>query len=99
MYLNGTKELVLTLGTDSLNLAKWWVDGAFAVHPDMKGHSGVTISFGQGSLLSWSMKQHLNSKSSTETELVDVDDAMPHVLWISYFLEAQDYKVKTLEVY
>eukprot|EP00957_Ditylum_brightwellii_P203594 15335349-Ditylum_brightwellii.AAC.1 len=51
-YLNGTKELVLTLGADSLNFAKWWVDGAFAVHPDMKGHTGVTMSFGQGSLLS-----------------------------------------------
>eukprot|EP00957_Ditylum_brightwellii_P060796 4615657-Ditylum_brightwellii.AAC.1 len=24
---------------------------------------------------------------------------MPHVLWTSYFLEAQGYKVKTLEVY
>eukprot|EP00957_Ditylum_brightwellii_P126753 9661732-Ditylum_brightwellii.AAC.1 len=39
IYLNGTKNLVLTLGADSLNMAKWWVDGAFAVHPDMKGQT------------------------------------------------------------
>eukprot|EP00957_Ditylum_brightwellii_P101657 7747634-Ditylum_brightwellii.AAC.1 len=89
MYLDGTKELVLTLGADSLNIAKWWVGGAFAVHPDMKGHTGVTMLFGQGSLLSWSMKQCLNTKISTKIELVGVDNAMPHVLWTSYFLQAQ----------
>eukprot|EP00957_Ditylum_brightwellii_P155394 11829151-Ditylum_brightwellii.AAC.1 len=39
LYLNGTKNLVLTLGADSLNVAKWWVDSAFAMHPDMKGQT------------------------------------------------------------
>eukprot|EP00957_Ditylum_brightwellii_P164188 12500893-Ditylum_brightwellii.AAC.1 len=45
------------------------------------------------------MKQRLNTKSSTKTEFVGVDDALPHVLWTAYFLEAQGYKVKMSEVY
>eukprot|EP00957_Ditylum_brightwellii_P041620 3152409-Ditylum_brightwellii.AAC.1 len=45
------------------------------------------------------MKQRLNTKSSTETELVGVNDALPHVLWTAYFLEAQGYKVKMSEIY
>eukprot|EP00957_Ditylum_brightwellii_P027214 2057329-Ditylum_brightwellii.AAC.1 len=45
------------------------------------------------------MKQRLNTKSSTETELIGVDDAMPHVLWTRYFLEAQGYNEKSSTVY
>ena len=40
-----------------------------------------------------STKQKLNSRSSTETELISVDDLMPHVLWTRLFLEAQYYGV------
>eukprot|EP00957_Ditylum_brightwellii_P020350 1535681-Ditylum_brightwellii.AAC.1 len=49
--------------------------------------------------MSWSMKQRLNTKSSTETELIGVDDAMAHVLWTTYFIEAQGYKMKSAKVY
>eukprot|EP00957_Ditylum_brightwellii_P082871 6300491-Ditylum_brightwellii.AAC.1 len=45
------------------------------------------------------MKQRLNTKSLTETELIGVDDAMPHVLWTRYFLEAQGYNKKSSTVY
>jgi hypothetical protein len=38
-----------------------------------------------------SNKQKLNTCSSTEAELVGVDDAMPRILWTSYFLQAQGY--------
>jgi hypothetical protein len=35
----------------------------------------------------------LNTKSSTEAEVVAVDDMMPQVIWSRYFLEAQGYGV------
>ena len=99
LYLNGTLDMALTLTADNLNVPKWWVDGAYAVHPNMCGHTGVTMSLGEGSVLSWSMKQKLNTKSSTETELIGVDDAMPHVLWTSYFLWGQGYEVESAKIY
>ena len=40
-----------------------------------------------------STKQKLNTRSSTESELVGVDDMMPSILWTHYFLKAQGYRV------
>jgi len=79
------------LEADSLSVFKWWVDASFAVHPDMKSHTGATMSLGKGSVVSMSNKQKLNTRSSTEAELVGVDDAMPRILWTRYFMKAQGY--------
>ena len=46
-----------------------------------------------------STKQKLNTRSSTETEVVAVDDVMPLILWTNYFLEAQDYGTKETVLY
>lgn len=54
---------------------------------------------GKGSIYSKSTRQRLNTKSSTEAELVGVDDLMPQVLWTKYFLEAQGFAVKDSKVY
>eukprot|EP00957_Ditylum_brightwellii_P088218 6719856-Ditylum_brightwellii.AAC.1 len=62
LYLNGTLDMSLTLSIDNLNVPKWWVDGAYAVHPNMHGHTGIPMSLGEGSVLSWPMKQKLNTK-------------------------------------
>jgi hypothetical protein len=40
-YLRSTIDLPLTLETDSVDIVKWWVDASFAVHSDMKSHTGV----------------------------------------------------------
>ena len=47
-YLRATIDLVLTLEADDHTLVKWWVDGSFAVHPDLKSHTGATMSLGKG---------------------------------------------------
>jgi hypothetical protein len=78
---------------DSITV-KWWIDTSFAVHPDMKSHTGGTVSLGKESLYSLSHKQCINTKSSTEAELVGVDDSMPLVIWTRNFLEAQGFKVQ-----
>jgi hypothetical protein len=92
-YLRSEPTLCLTLEADDLQVIKWWVDASFAVHPDMKSHTGATMSLGKGSIYSVSTRQKLNTKSSAEAELVAVDDVMPMVVWTKYFLEAQGYDV------
>ena len=52
------------------------------------------MSLGKGSIQSVSTKQKTNSRSSTEAELVSVDDIISKVLWTKLFLDAQDYKIK-----
>ncbi len=45
-YLKGTLHMPLTLSADSLTLSRWWVDTAYAVHHDCRGHTGAGMSFG-----------------------------------------------------
>ena len=94
-YLNGTKEFNLTLSADNLRCIKWFVDASFAVHPDYKSHTGATMSMGDGhgAVQSISRKQKLNTKSSTEAELVGVDDVSVMILWTKVFLEEQGYHI------
>ena len=72
----------------------WYVDAAFAVHPNMRGHSGGAMTLGIGFPISSSSKQKLNTRSSTESELVGVDDLMSLILWSCNFLRVQGYSVK-----
>ena len=90
-YLRAFPELPLTLECDNLHMIRWWIDASFAVHNDMKSHTGGTMSLGKGSVFSTSTRQKLNTKSSTEAELVAVDDLMPMVIWTKHFLKEQVY--------
>jgi hypothetical protein len=47
-YLNGSLDLVLTLEADDTQIIKWWIDGSFAVHHDMRSHNGGIMSLGKG---------------------------------------------------
>jgi hypothetical protein len=99
MYIRGTKEMPLILSADGTGILKWWVDGSFGVHPNMRGHTGGGLTMGRGFPIAMSTKQKLNTRSSTESELVAIDDCMPSILWTRYFLEAQGYGVKENVVY
>ena len=86
-YLQGTREMTLTIEPDNLQVIKWWVDASYAVHPDMKSDTGGFMSLGKGTVYATSTKQKLNTKSSTEAELVGVDDCMSQIIWTGYFLK------------
>ncbi len=37
----------LTLEADDMNVIKWWADASFAVHQDMKSHTGGMMTLGK----------------------------------------------------
>ena len=98
-YLRGTRTLPLTLSANGSGILKWWIDGSFGVHPNMRGHTGGGLSMGRGFPIVNSTKQKLNTRSSTESEIVGVDDCMPAVCWTRYFMEAQGYGINANIVY
>jgi hypothetical protein len=93
-YLRGSVYMPLTLEADDVNVIKWWADASFAVHPDMKSHTGGMMTLGKGAIYGTSTRQKINTKSSTEAELVGLNDVMPQVLWTRYFMEAQGYEIR-----
>jgi hypothetical protein len=98
-YLQGTIDLPLIVKADDTGIIRWWVDASYAVHPDMKGHTGGTMSLGNGMIYSTSTKQKLVSCSSTESEVVAVHDVLPQALWTENFLREQSVPIKETVVY
>jgi hypothetical protein len=93
-YSRGTRTMPLILSASGSGILKWWVDASFALHPNMRGHPGGGLSLGRGFPIMSSTKQKLNTRSSTETEIVGADDLMPAICWTRYFMKAQGYGVK-----
>jgi hypothetical protein len=52
------------------------------------------ISIGKGATISFSNKQKINTKSSTESGLVGANQALSSILHTQHFIEAQGYSVK-----
>jgi hypothetical protein len=98
-YLKGTRFMKLKLSAETLSTIQWWVDASYCVHEDCRGQTGGLMSLGRGAHMSFSWKQKLNVRSSCEGELVGIDDALPHILWARYFIEAQGYTVEQNVMY
>lgn len=93
-YLQSTETLVLRLSTTGDGVLHWWVDASYAVHPNMSGHTGGTLSMGKGSVYSTSKSQKGPARSSTESEIFGVYDVLPQIEWTKVTLEAQGYSVR-----
>jgi hypothetical protein len=98
-YLNGMKYIKLQLSIDNLGLPKWFVDASHNTHWDCKGHGGAMLIMGRGVATSYSRKVKLNSRSSTETELLTSDMYMPEMLWLLYFIRSQGYEPECVGLY
>ena len=90
-YLEATKDLKQRLGATLPLRIRTYVDASFAVHPDMKSHTGVCISLGTGCFYAKSTGQKINTTSSCQAELVAVSKGMQQSIFASYLIEGQGY--------
>ncbi|KAL7569097.1 hypothetical protein ACA910_016932 [Epithemia clementina (nom. ined.)] len=95
-YLVSTCDLELVLGADNFPSIHTWVDASYAVHEDMCSHTGGITLLGHGGIMCKSMKQKINTKSSTEAEVMGVSDYLLFPLWAKLFLEAQGHEIKEM---
>jgi hypothetical protein len=99
-YLSATSEMGIRLGGDGAGpmTVTAFVDASYGVHWDFKSHTGCLISVSKGPVHVCSKRQALNSKSSTEAELIGVSDSLSQVIWTREFLIAQGYEVPAATV-
>ena len=98
-FLAKTKDEVRIIGCDSLNNLFTWIDAAYAVHYNMRSHTGGVMSLGWGTLHAKSSKQKLNTKSSTEAEVVGMSEYVPYNIWLVNFLKSQGYEIQQNIIY
>ena len=88
-YLKGTLDMPRIIGCDRLDVFYSWADASYAIHPDMKGHTGGVTSFGVGVTHTKCSKQKINTKSSTESEIVGASDYITFMVWLAGFMLEQ----------
>jgi hypothetical protein len=75
-YIRYTSEMGLRMAFNSNDQLSYYtyIDSSHGIHQDMRGHSGVCITFGGACILGKSTKHKINSKSSAESELIALSD-------------------------
>jgi hypothetical protein len=92
-YLNGTRNLKVTLCTDQTKYAvHWYVDGSHQIHENCKGQTSSLATFGKGAVSSSLNKMKCNT-NSTETELISFVDILTDIIWMRFFGECQGYNI------
>jgi len=92
-YVHGTLDLKRVVSIDNFARIDIFVDASHGAHADYRGQTGGCMKMGAGILHGRSSKQGLNSKSSTESELIGVSDYMPYPIWILNFYKEQGYEI------
>ena len=98
-YLQGSKQVGLCLSAAEETEVTAFIDASHGIHADGRGVTGALISLGKGAIESISSKQKINTKSSTETELVGLSDYASQVIWIRDFMIGQGYQIGPATIY
>ena len=98
-YITWTIDLPLILSINKYGYIKWYVDAALAVRKYTRSHTGGFMPMEKGGAYVQSSKQNMNIKSSTEAELVGVDDVLTQVIWTRWFLKKQGYMIHDILIY
>ena len=85
-YLHGIIDIPLKLQAYLMTMVKWWTNVSFAVHPDMRIHMGGYCFFGKGVVYCTLLKQKIDTKSPTKSDMAGIDNVMPHTLWTWYLI-------------
>ena len=76
-YLRGTRYLGLVLERRERLEVLAWADASYSVHPDAKGHHGTIVRVGKCLVYAQSSNQKVMSRSSIESELIVLHEAIP----------------------
>jgi len=98
-YFNSTRDLALIIKHNPGSTIEAYIDASYGIHNDCRSHTGMIITLGHGAIDTRSTKQKLNTKSSTESELVALSDMCGKVIWCREFLIGQGMNPPPARVY
>jgi hypothetical protein len=84
-YVAGTKDTCLTFKPTDMIL-KVYADASHNMHSDGRGQAGIIITLGSAPIFSRSFKIKSTTRSSTESELVALEDSTTYVVWLRCLL-------------
>ena len=87
-YVLHTQNQTMILRVGDTCEVRAYVDASHAIYPDGKSVTGICILIGGAPIYFKSGKQATVSRSSTESELIGVSDALSQILWTREFLLA-----------
>ena len=90
LWVKETIDDKIIIGANILTDVYTWIYSAYTVHSAMRSHTGGSISMVHGVLRENVLVQRLDTKSSTEAELVSVSEYLPCDLWLMYFCMVRD---------
>ena len=98
-YLAHTRDRKLSFKYGGQVTMEAYIDASFGGHADCRSRTGVMLLMSGGCVGAWSAKQKLNTKSSTEAEIVGLSDGLSHVIWARELLLAQGYVLPPTKIH
>ena len=92
-WVKKTIKYERVIGASSIQYIFTWVDALHPVHADMQNKTGGSMSMGWGIIHEKSGKQKLNTKSSTEAEIVGTGEYFLDNIWLIILLLEQLYSI------
>lgn len=69
-YLHGKLKMPRIIGANGMEILQTWVDASYHIHHDTRGYTSGVMSMGRGIIQGKISKQKLNTKNTTESELL-----------------------------
>jgi hypothetical protein len=98
-YLAHTRDRKMVMKKGGIVDMEAYIDASFGSHVDGRSRTGIALMMCGVCVGAWSAKQKLNTKSSTEAEIVGLSDGLSHVIWMRELLLAQGYDLPPTKVH
>jgi hypothetical protein len=92
-YLAGTLDYKLHFSRSASLQPTIYADASHHIHADSSGHGGIVITLGSSPIHIRSFKLKCVTRSSTESELVALEEASTYATWLKHILEDMNVAV------
>jgi hypothetical protein len=98
-YLNGQQDRYIRYASGGKISIETFIDASFACYQDSRSRTGCILRLAGLFIGAWTSRQDLNTKSSTESEIVGATDECGWAIWAQNWLKGQGYQPPPPTIY